>query len=96
MRQPCCARLRTRIDCWPTWPTRNCKLLLQTNAHAAQAAAPLGRELERLVGSLAAAAAEQRAWRSERQALQARAAGLLHELLTVQGFTPILRMAFRL
>ena len=41
--------------------------------HAAQAAAPLGRELERLVGALAAAAAEQRAWQSERQALQARA-----------------------
>ena len=41
--------------------------------HAAQAAAPLGRELERLVGALAAAATEQRAWQSERLALQARA-----------------------
>ncbi|KAK9819172.1 hypothetical protein WJX81_002713 [Elliptochloris bilobata] len=36
-----------------------------------QATALLGRDSERLVGGLAAAAAEQRAWRSERQALQA-------------------------
>lgn len=99
-RNPGCSRQ----PCWTSGtcsnPCQMCMLAFYSAAdvpHTAQAAAPLGRELERLVSVLAAAAAEQRAWRSERQALQARACGSQHECWPCawgrQGVSAVIRAA---